>query len=128
MAGEAAARGVPQIVSTDQVRNLPSQLTAALDAVVRLIGVPGSKSGNTDASGIATFAHGLGFTPSRVFAQSRIGTIVAQAGLVVAVTAFDATNMTIRCWMGDSTGLASGHYALIPAASVPYQIDFMAYR
>lgn len=85
------------------------------DAFVKATDLPvlGSASGTVGASGFATITHGLGFTPSRVFAQATIlsGT---SASDVLGVDTRTSTTFRIRFNGG--------------VAGDPFAIDWQAYR
>lgn len=88
MAGEAAARGISQLAGTDSVRNLPAQLDDMLDDLAILIPYRGITTAAAVTGGFITVTHGLGFTPTAVFVQSRTNQFVCHVVDTLTSTTF----------------------------------------
>jgi hypothetical protein len=115
MAGEANARGWGTFAGTDQVRNLPAELNAILDQIAAATPYQGTVTATTDANGVVVVTHGLGFTPSRVFAQSSVGHI--------SMLIDTRTSTTFRTKWGAQSGTT-----LIAANAVSTTFYWIAFR
>lgn len=129
MAGEAAARGWGTLAGTDLVRTLPTQLDAILDQIAAAVPFNGHATGNTDTSGYATITHGLGFTPSRILAQTDAdASPVSTAWLAVQVSNIGATTFRVRFLYLVPSGVTGEYHVKPPTTAISYTVAWVAYR
>lgn len=126
--GAAADRGWTLPLATDLVRNLPAQLTVLADQIAAATAYKGAAAGNTDASGYATVNHGLAFTPSKVFVQSKQNNPVSNAQVAIQVDTIGAASFRVRFLNLNADSSEAGEYNIQPSNALPYSIDWLAFR
>lgn len=125
MSGEAVARGWPDVLDVDLVRDLPDQLGQLADAIAQATGYTGKiNAQNSDAGGFVVVNHGLPFTPSKVLVQSR--SVNGGSALPLICTLVDSVGAaTFRTRWYTTTGTGT---PLVTAQAVPISADWVAYR
>ena len=121
----ATSRGLTILSPSDDRHDFPGTFNTVLDQLAAMIPYFGTAAGTTDANGDADITHGLGFTPSAVFAQSTDNGLGLHAALNLAVSGYTSTKFTIRLLGGYGAG---GGNFYVGQGSRSFGIKWLAFR